>query len=265
MPDSARRSRRRRGAAFCAALAAAALAGCATLGAPAPALSPLQIHRALLGRNPGVVSLRAVVEARASFAGTEVSLPGVLRIDQGEGFRLELLDPLDRPRAIFFSERDGIVQYRPEQRSAALLGVLPAGCAVDPAAWVGAITASSLAPPAGAALVDRGFWRRERVLEREQGGELRQSVRYRIEGERLVPRAVEWYCGGESVLRLQLREWVTGADWRMPMLVEIEYPKAALAVRLELREIEVNPPAAAAGLRPKIGSDVRWAAWVLPR
>jgi len=107
------------------------------------------------------------------------------------GFRLDLLDPLDRPLAIVFADAGRIVQYRPGQRLAASLAVFPADCGgIDPADWVQPVIASSIAPVAGERLADRALWGGDRVLERRRGPELRQSVRYHDAGARARPSLV---------------------------------------------------------------------------
>lgn len=267
MPRSPRPRRAARAAAALFALAVSA-GGCAAplrQGA-GPSPSPLEVYRSVLGRNAGLTSVRAVAEVSVAFAGREVSLPGVLLLDAYGGFRLDLLDPLDRPLAMLFVEEGRIVQYRPAQRSAASLSVFPAQCGgIDPADWVGAVIASSLAPVAGETLGVRAHWGGERSLERLRDGELRQSVRYRVEGGEPLPRLVSWYCGDEAVLQLRLRDWLAGSSWRLPSRIEVDYPLAGLSVTVELREIEGNPAPTGQPLRPDIGADVRWSAWNLPR
>lgn len=249
------------------AIVALGCAGCATqrpqTAGPAP--SAVEVRRALLGRNPGLNSLRAVVEARISFGGRQVSLPGVLQLDVMGGFRLDVLDPLDRPLAIFFVEDGRIVQLRPGLRLASSLGVFPEGCrSVDPADWVPAITASSLAPVVGERLVEQSLWGVGRSLGIRRGGQLHQSIRYRDEGGQLRPSNSVWYCGDDPVLQLRVREWVQSAAWLLPSIVDVEYPKAGLAVRLELREIEGNPAPTSQPFRPRLDSDIRWTSWNLP-
>jgi hypothetical protein len=270
MPNAPRRSGSAAAAVAVAIAAAAAigLAGCATPrpASVGPAATPGEIHRALLGSNPGLGSMRAVAESRISFAGRQVSLPGVLSIDAFAGFRLDLLDPLDRVLAMVFVENGRIVQYRPGLKLAASLAVLPADCrGVDPADWTRAVLASTIAPAAGDRLADQGLWGGERVLERIRDGELRQSVRYREVDGRPRPSIVSWYCNDEPVLQLRLRDWVESAPWHLPTRVEIDYPKAGLAVRIDLSEIEGNPPATRQPLRPPLGPDIGWTSWNLPQ
>jgi len=244
------------------------LHGCATHRPPSsgPPPSSAEIHRSLLGHNIGLTSVRAVAEARISFAGQEVSLPGVLRVDSFRGFRLDLLDPLDRPLAILFVDDSRIVHYRPGPKLAASLGVFPAGCrGVDPADWVPALLASSIAPVAGERLVDSGLWGGGRTLELHRGGKLHQSIRYGSEAGQQLPRQISWYCEEDPVLQVRVREWVHGPGWSLPSRFEIAYPKAGLAIRMELSEIEANPPASSQPLLPRLGSEIRWTAWNLPQ
>lgn len=269
MPSGPRPSvRAARPAAALLAAAAIGLAGCAgqrsATAVPAPA--PEEIYRSLLGHNPGLSSLRAVAEARISFAGREVSLPGVLSLDVLEGFRLDLLDPLDRPLAIMFVDEGRIVQYRPASRFAASLAVFPAACrGVDPGDWTQPVLASSIGPVAGERLEDRSAWGGDRILERRRGGELRQSLRYRLTEGGTRASHVSWYCGEEEVLRLRLRDWLEGSSWQLPARLEIEYPGAGLAVRIDLKDVEGNPPSSRQPLRPPVGADTRWSTWNLPR
>lgn len=270
MPKSRRRSSSLLARAAGALVAAAALGlhGCASQrqGPAGPAPTPVAVFRSLLGHNIGLTSVRAVAEARISFAGQVVSLPGVLLLDSFGGFRLDLLDPLDRPLAILFAEGGRIVHYRPGPGLAASLGVFPEGCrGVGPSDWVAAILASSVDPVAGERLVDSGFWGPGRILARHRGSELYQSVRYGTGEGQALPRQIAWYCEEDPVLQIRLREWVSGPGWWLPSRFEIEYPKAGLGISMELSEIEANPPPSGQPLLPRLGSEIRWTAWNLPR
>lgn len=270
MPSSRHRSVRLAVPAAGAVLAAAllALTGCATqrAGSGGPAPTPAEVYRSLLGRNAGLTSLRAIAEARLSFAGRTVSLPGVLLLDSLGGFRLDLLDPLDRPIGVFFVEGGRIVHYRPGQALAASLGVFPGECrGVDPADWVAAVLSSSATPAAGEGLADRGFWGAGRSLERSRSSALYQSIRYRVREGEARPREFAWYCAEEPVLQVRPLEWVQADAWRLPTRFEISYPKAGLAIRLELSEIEGNPPPSRQPLHPQLGPEVRWTTWNLPQ
>jgi len=270
MPRSPRRSRSPLGRATVAIAAAAVLGLCACASqrpaSAGPAPSPGEVYRALLGHNIGLNSVRAVAEARISFAGREVSLPGVLLLDSYGGFRLDLLDPLDRPLAILFVDGGRIVHYRPGPRLAASLGVFPDECrGVNPADWVSAVLASSIEPVAGESLSESGFWGGGRSLGLRRGGKLHQSIRYENNAGQAIPRLISWYCEDEPVLQFRPREWVQGPTWRLPSRFEIEYPQAGLAIRMELREIETNIPPSNLPFLPRLGSDIRWTAWNLPQ
>jgi len=270
MPRSPRRSGFpvARAAGAIVAAAVLGLAGCASHRpvSAGPAPTPGEIYRSLLGHNPGLTSMRAVMETRISFAGKEVSLPGVLLLDAFGGFRLDVLDPLDRPLAILFVEDGRVVHYRPGPGLASSLGVFPGGCReVDPADWVSAILASSLVPVAGESLAESGLWGSGRVLELHRGGALHQSIRYGNEGGQALPRQITWYCGEDPVLQVRLREWVQGPAWRLPSRFEIQFPRAGLAIKMELSEIEGNPPPANRPFRPRLGSEIRWTTWNLPQ
>jgi len=267
------RSRRRssslaaRAAGAIAALAVFGLAGCASHQKPAKTPPPPgEVYRSLLGHNAGLTSMRAVVEAHLSFAGQDVSLPGVLLLDSFGGFRLEVLDPLDRPMAILFAEGGRIIHYRPGPGLAASLGVFPGQCrGVDPADWVSAILASSIVPVAGEGLVDRGLWGGGRTLERRRGGELHQSIRYDDKSGEPIPRLISWYCAEDPVLQVVMREWIHGSTWRLPSRFDIQFPGAGLAIGMELREIEGNPPPSNQPFRPRLGSEIKWTGWNIPQ
>lgn len=254
------------GVAALAALGAATLAGCLGPKAPAgPERSPGEIYAAALGANAGLTSLRSVVEARLSYAGRRISLPGVLLLDTLGGFRLDLLSPLDRPVAMIFSDEGRVVQYRPGTGVASSLGVFPGECRdVAPHDWVAAVLASSSGPPAGERLSARRLFRGDRVLERWRDGALYQSIRLREEEGLLVPRVSTWYCDGEPVLEAETRGWVQGGGRRLPSSLEISYVKAGLTVALELREIEGNPSLSGSPIRPRLAEGTRWSSWRLP-
>jgi hypothetical protein len=248
-----------------AALIAVSAGGC--LGqkpAAGPERSPAEAYGLLLGANPGLSSLRVVVEARLTYAGRRISLPGVLLLDSLGGFRLDLLDPLDKPVAMIFSEGGRIVQYRPGTGVAASLGVLPGDCrGVAPEDWVPAVLASSSGPGPGEALAVRPLWG-DRLLERSRDGAVRQSVRYREEEGGPQPRLFTWYCAGDAVLQMKVRGWAQGGGRRVPSAVEISYVKAGLDVAVELREVESNPALSATSLRPRLAEGTRWTVWRLP-
>jgi hypothetical protein len=270
MPKSPRRSGYgiARAAGVGAAVAMLGIAGCSSHrpGSAGPAPTPVEVYRSLLGHNQGLTSLRAVAEARLSFGGREVSLPGVLMLDSLGGFRLDLLDPLDRPLAILFADGGRVVHYRPGPGLAASLGVFPEGCrGIDPADWVSAVLASSILPVAGERLADRSLWGAGRALERHRGGELYQSIHYRDAGGQPSPSLISWYCDEEPVLQMRQFDWVQGPDWRLPSRFEILFPKADLQIAVELREIEGNPPPTNQPFRPRLGSEIRWTSWNLPR
>jgi len=250
------------------AAAVLGLAGCAShrSASSGPAPTPGEIFRSLFGHNTGLTAVRAVAEARLSFGGREVSLPGVLLLDSFGGFRLELFDPLDRPLAILFADAGRVVHYRPVPGLAASLGVFPDECrGVDPADWVSALLASSSDPVAGESLADHGLWGGVRVLERRRGSELHQSARYGTADGQVLPRQISWYCGEDPVLQVRFREWVQAPPWRLPSRFEIEFLKAGLAIAMELSEIEGNPPPSNQPLRPRLGAEIRWTTWNLPQ
>lgn len=216
-----------------------------------------------MGRNEGLNALRAVVEVRISYAGRRISFPGVLLLRRGEGFRLELLDPLDRPVMMIFPDVGGLVQYRPSLNSAAVVGTFSPECrSLDSAAWVSALLAATPALVDGGEEVSlRAFFGR-RYLERSWKGDLRQRVRYQGEGE-LRPMVVSWHCNDEPVLQLTFLSWQDDPVWRLPEKVRIVYLKAGLEIGMTFRETESNPPFTGGPLIPGLGPDTQWSHWNL--
>jgi hypothetical protein len=250
-------------AAFCA-LGAAGCAG--PKPAAGPERSPAELYARLLGANAGLSSLRAVVEARLSYAGRRISMPGVLLLDTLGGFRLDLLDPLDKPVAMIFSEGGRIVQYRPGTGIAASLGVFPEDCrGVAPEDWVSAILASSTGPQGGERLAVRRLFAGDQILERWRKEGLYESVRFRVEGGEPQPRVFSWYCGEDEALRLKVTQPpASGAERRLPPAFEVGFVKAGLTVALELREVETNPVLSGSPVRPRLAEGTRWTTWRLP-
>jgi hypothetical protein len=248
-------------------VAALLLAGCAGQRAAGPpaVTDPAALQRSLLGANEGLSGLRAVVDARLSFAGKQVTFPGVLLLQRSGGFRLDLLDPLDRPVLILFPEGRDLVQYRPSLQEAASLGPFTRACGgMDPAAWVATVLAGSPAPVDGEEVGARTFLG-SRYLERRWKGELRQSVKYSVEGGEPRPTLVSWYCGDEAVLQLRFKRWRQDPAWRIPERFEITYVQAGLTVGFELTETEPNYPQAGGAMVPRLGPETRWSVWDLSR
>lgn len=260
------RTRRRLVLALLSAAGCAAASGCAGPQAGAgPETSPAEVYARVLGANPGLSSLRAVVEARLTYAGRRISLPGVLILDSLGGFRLDLLDPLDRPTAMIYSEGGRVVQYRPGTGVAASLGVFPSDCrGVSPEDWVAAILASGAGPVEGEQVGVRRVFSGDQFLERSRGGMLYESVRLRQEGGELVPRVYTWHCDGDPVLKMQVGRWLAAGERRLPAALEIEYLKTGLTVALELREMESNPSLSGSPVRPRLADSTRWTSWRLP-
>jgi hypothetical protein len=206
-----------------------------------------------------------VVEARLSYAGRRISLPGVLVLNTLGGFRLDLLDALDRPVAMIYSEEGRIVQYRSGTGIAASLGVFPGDCkSVAPEDWVAAVLASSSGPQADERLSVRRVFSGDRILERWRKGTLYDNVRYREDIGGAVPRRFTWHCGDEPVLELRFPKSMPAGEPRLPTSFEIEYVKAGLTVALELREMETNPALADSAVRPRLAASTRWTTWRLP-
>ena len=259
-------SPRRRWVILAALCVAASAAGCASTRTSGELeRSPEEISATIFSGNAGLRSLRAVVEARFSYAGRDVTVPGVLLLDALEGFRLDLLDPLDRPLAMLFTEGPRIVQLRPGAGIAASLGVFPAACSVGPRDWVAGVIASNAALGGGEVLSVRGLFGGDRSLDRSRGREVRQSVRFKMENGEPVPLLFSWYCGDDPAMQLRVREWVQAGGWRIPRVIEVRYLLAGFAVKMELREIEGNPALGGQPLQPRLPDTTRWTTWRLPQ
>lgn len=246
-----------------AAAAALALAGCATTGGRTIAAD--EAHRALLGPNPGLRAVRAFAEVGIRYLGRVVSLPAALVVDQGKGFRIDLLDPFDRPLAIVFADRGRIVQYRPAANEASALSLFPEACGgLDPALWTAALLASSAGPDDRVRERVRRTWSGDYLLERSLGPELVHAVRFDdVDGRPQATRNA-WYCSDGLVMTLRVERWLEDSPWRLPAVFEVDYAHAGLRVRFELLAVDVNPMATpATGPRPAPGT--RWSPWELPR
>ncbi len=256
----------RGGAAPAAAALLALAASCATVSPGGPGAGgerpgAVEVREALLARNAGIGELRALVEARISFAGREASFPGVLLLRRPGGFRLDLLDPLDRPLAIVFAEGDRLVQYRPAEGLAASLGPFPGGCSgLGAGEWAGTVLADG-APfhPGERPRISSFFgWR---SLEISRAGQLRQSLRYEDREGGPRPIRASWYCEEEPVMELRLGAPLEGARWRLPRSFSVAWPRAGLSVKVDLREVETGAAPGRVPLAPRVDPGTRWTVW----
>ena len=111
-------------------------AGCASFSAGRHGTGELlnELFPPKAGREP----LSAEANIRISYGGRGVSLPAAAAFQPPARFRIDILDPLDRPVAMIFLRDGQIVQYRPGSGVAAAVNLLPDGCRdIDAGAWVG--------------------------------------------------------------------------------------------------------------------------------
>lgn len=209
----------------------------------------------------GVGNLRGEAEVGLSYKGRSVTLPAALLISREGKFRIDLLDPLDRPVAIIFSQGERIVQYRPRTRTAALLNLLPQACRTVLAGdWVSFVLGSG---PVGGER--EGFesvrWFGGDSLVKYEWGTLSVKIEYREKGEETFPSRVSWYCGDEVAVRLQYGEGKVGGE--DPVRFRVEYPRAGLRIDVRLGRHETGMPLPEKVFHPPLPAGTRWQGWDL--
>jgi hypothetical protein len=239
---------------FAALFAALLPGGCATTGAGRPDASAL-----LTELFPGDVgrTLRGEAEVTLSLAGRSVSMPGALLLGGSGNFRIDLLDPLDRPAAIIFTGDGRIVQYRPAAREAAALAALPAACgALAPDVWVPYALGSV---PSGEQGFEAVSWFGKTSLVRYERGRMTARIEYAGRDGAGVPTRISWFCGDEIAMRLR---W-DGGEAGGSRGFTVEYPLARLKVKIRLGESETGIPLPEALFRPPLPAGTRWTGWDL--
>jgi len=231
----------------------ALLGGCASTGAGRPDANAL-----LTGLFPGDSggTLRGEAEVTLSLAGRSVSMPGALLLGGSGTFRIDLLDPLDRPAAIIFTEGRRIIRYRPAAREAAALAVFPAACSeVTPDGWVPYALGSV---PSGTQGFESVSWFGKKSLVRYERGRPAARIEYAGKGDAGTPVRISWFCGDEMAMSLR---WEDGeAGFRG---FTVEYPRARLEVKVRLGESETGIPLREDLFRPRLPAGTRWTGWDL--
>jgi len=202
-------------------------------------------------------TLRGEAEVTLVMAGRSVSMPGAVLLGGSGTFRIDLLDPLDRPAAIIFAEGKRIIQYRPSAREAAALAALPAACrALAPDGWVPFVLGSA---PSGEEGFEAVSWFGRDSLVRYERGAVAVKVEYRGQDGGSVPTRVNWYCGDEIAMRLRYDDGEAGGSRRFT----VEYPLARLKVKVGLGESETGIPLPDALFHPRLPAGTRWTGWDL--
>jgi hypothetical protein len=246
------------------ALILLSLAGCASLsGRTEGRPSPEETVRELFPFPVGTGVLRGEAEVSLSLAGREVSLPAAFVFRAPEGFRLDLLDPFDRPAAVVYGDGLRLVQFRPAASAAALLRPLPDRCGnLAAGEWVAALLGTPPRVSGGGSYSRFSLWGAPRLL-RYEGGVLTQRIDYRQEDGAPVPREVTWYCREEAVLRLIFRSFLDLDGRRFPREFVVTFPRARLKMEFLLEAAEFVDAVDDGLLHPDLGPGVRWKEWTL--
>ena len=210
--------------------------------------------------NAGLTTLRAEAEAAVSFAGRRIALPSALVVRRGL-FRIDLLDPLDRPAAILFAREGRLVQYRPAAALAAAIDPLPNSCtelAVE--FWLEPVLAGgSEYPVKGAA--GESYRGRKNLLERYRLDELVEEIRFEQRGGQTIPRKVTRYCGESPAMKVVLDDYRSVGRFLIPHLIEVSFPAAGLTMELRLRGVEANPAVEESTFSPVLPPGTTWKKW----
>lgn len=201
-------------------------------------------------------SVSALGEAALSAGGREVSLPAAVLLQAPASFRLDLLDPLDRPVAVLYADGAAVVQYRPRRSAASRLDPFPDGCrGLSPGDWVSYALGAGPPPEERARFRALSFLGR-RSFQRLEGGELREEILAgRRDGGGFFPARVIWYCGGDPAMLLE-PGYAGPAEG--PRTVEIRYPRAGVRVVLALEDVRIEERFAGELLRPLLPEGTRW-------
>ncbi len=263
MPSEGQRERRL-GSSLAAALLAAAvlsLPACATT----PGTGAVDTLEALFPGGAGAGSLRGEAEVTVSLAGGSVTFPGAVILQAPSSFRIDLLDPFDRPAAVIFSRGGELIQYRPSAAEAALLRPLPDGCrSVAPDGWVPFVLGAG-PPPAGMDSYRAVRWFGGDSLVKYEWGTIAVKIDYRPDGEGTSPSTVSWYCGEEIAMRLEFGEMRPVGGARIPGSFTVNYPGAGMKVSVALGAVEAGVPLDASILDPPLPARTRWVEWDLVR
>ncbi len=246
-----------------AALAAGALlllTGCGALGTGRRAPASLE---EVLSPGPGRDGISAEAEVTFSMTGRRVSLPGAVLLSAPSAFRVDLLDPLDRPKAIVFADSQEIVQYVPAALAAARLRPFPAACGtLLPAAWVP--YALGTGPPVPQRPKFRSLsWLGRLSFQRREGGELREQIDCGADERGWFAEKVTWYCEGHPVMKVIMDRPDREGEGGTPRRFTVRYPSAGLKIDFALKSVAGEAAVAPDLLRPSLPPGTRWTAFDL--
>lgn len=239
--------------------------GCAALTGHSPEgrKSPGEFFDILFPPGTGSAALRGEAEVTLSMAGRRVSLPGVLLLASPDRFRIDLLDPLDRPLAVIFSDGTRLVQYQPAASAAAFIVPVPPDCAdVTPGAWVAPLLGDGEGTAAKGRWQLQSGWGGTRLV-RYEAATLRQEAGFDEGATPPELRSLSWYCGGRPVLRLQIPSYIGGGKDRLPEGFDISYPASGLVVSARFRQVESTEAPAEQLLAPSLPDRTSWTTWDL--
>lgn len=239
--------------------------GCAALTGQSPEGrgGPEELFDALFPPGAGGRALRGEAEVTLSMAGRRVSLPGALLMASPDRFRIDLLDPLDRPLAVIFTDGARLVQYQPGASAAAFIVPVPTGCTdVSPGAWVTALLGG------GRSAAQKGGWRQQsgwggRRLVRYEAATLRQEAIFEKGTTPPALRSLSWYCDGSPVMRLEIPSFSGKGGDRLPGGFDLSYPASGLVVRARFRRVEAVGAPAEQLLTPSLPGRTGWTTWEL--
>ncbi len=239
--------------------------GCAALRGVSPEGrgNPEELFDALFPPGAGSAALRGEAEVTLSMAGRRVSLPGALLLASPDRFRIDLLDPLDRPLAVIFSDGPRLVQYQPAMSAAAFIIPVPPDCTdVAPGAWVAALLGDGERAAAKGRWQLQSGWGGTRLV-RYEAASLRQEAGF---DEGITPpalRSLSWYCGGRPVMRLQIPSFIGKGQDRLPEGFDISYPASGLVVSVRFRQVESAEAPEERLLTPSLPGRTSWTTWDL--
>jgi hypothetical protein len=246
-------------------LCAGIIQGCAGLsggGFKSPE-SPEEILRSLSRPRERGYTLRGEAEVTLSLDGRRVSLPGAVLLRPPDRVRIDLLDPLDRPVAVIFSEDARLVYYQPGSATAAALFPLPRGCReVTPGRWVEVLAGAVGGGETGGGWQVHSLPGRKR-LARYDAATLQQEIEWLDEGGELLPRSSVWYCDGEPVLRLRVTSFRREGPESLPVDFTVAFPGSGLVMAFRFTALETVGDLAEGLLTPALPRRVRWTSWDL--
>lgn len=234
-------------------------AGCAGLSPSGPGSTDILERLFPAGQGGGGHSAEANI--RISYGGRGVTLPAAAAFRAPGDFRIDVLDPLDRPVAMIFLHDGRIIQYRPASSVAAAVTLMPKGCSgIAAGAWAGYAVGEG--PSAAERPLYRPSWPGLRELLRYEGGFPAERIVYSDGGEKPGLKKVEWFCRGDLVMKLVPAPSGGMAEGE-PSRFAVSFPYAGLSIELEIGDLVPFPGADEAFFHPLLPATTRWAEWRL--